>query len=217
LLGTWSRGAWLALLGGGMAGLAVGARLAAPVPWRRRGRAVLVGGAVGGLAVAAALLIHWDAALLPGRRLLQTFSTVDWSNLTRFYSMQAAWRAFLLSPLLGVGWGQFAFHFPALVDPMGLQAMFTWPVVNNFPLAILCETGLLGAGAWAWAGGRLARRVDGAAANAPAAIRTELTLLAAANIALWVQLLTFSQYNLPHIWVGLGLLAGAACRRESAS
>ena len=40
-------------------------------------------------------------------------------------------------------------------------------------------------------------------------IRTELTLLAVANIALWVQLLTFSQYNLPHIWVGLGLLAGA--------
>jgi len=47
--------------------------------------------------------------------------------------------------------------FSALVDPTGLQSQFTWPVVNNFPLEILCETGLIGflvlvAGAACWAG-----------------------------------------------------------------
>jgi len=213
LLATWSRGAWLA---GGVAGavfLGSAWSLRLPLPWGRIGRIVVIGTVgIGGLS-ALAVLAGYDELLFPWRRLTQSFSLLDWSNLTRFYSMQAAWRAFVLSPLVGIGWGQFAYHFAALVDPMGLQSMFTWPVVNNFPLAILCETGLLGFGGFLWlvaaivvATGRHLRHSDGRG-------RLEVLLLLAAVVGVWTQLLTFSQYNLPHIWAGVGLLVGHL-RRE---
>ncbi|PID80308.1 hypothetical protein CSB20_07850 [bacterium DOLZORAL124_64_63] len=139
-------------------------------------------------------------------RLLAAFNAQDWSNLTRLYSMQAAWRAFQLSPWVGVGWGQYPFHFPLLVDPMGLQSQFTWPVVNNYPLKILCETGLAGLLTFLGLGVHLVRRVlftprgRGVPRNA---------VVGAALLGLWgagVQLCTFSQYNLPHLWFVLGVL-----------
>lgn len=206
LLMTWSRGAWLAAAG-------QGALLAwwAGRSWRGRARRpVAVAGALGVLSLLAFFLFS-DLAVfqLPRDRLLQTCSTRDWSNLTRFYSMQAGWRAFLLSPLVGVGWGQFSFHFPLLVDPLGLQSQFTWPVVNNFFLKVLCETGLVGFGVMAGllaglvrAGRRSARR-GGAAGR-----RSRAGLVALAGVGL--QLLTFSQYNLPHMWLAAGLLLAAA-------
>jgi O-antigen ligase len=159
----------------------------------------------------------WDGLLYPYRRLAQTFSAQDWSNLTRLYSMQAAWRAFLLSPLVGVGWGQFAWHFPLLVDPMGLQSQFTWPVVNNFPLQVLCETGLLGFAVFAgWTLG-LVRGLFLRSNTGYGISRThegdwQLKVPLAVLLALmgvWVQLLTFSQYNLPHIWIPVGLALAA--------
>ena len=37
-----------------------------------------------------------------------------------------------------------------------------------------------------------------------------------ATCAVWLQLLTFSQYNLPHIWVAPGLLLAALADRSGA-
>ena len=143
LLLTWSRGAVLAgLRGARRPGWGCGAGRA----WacRSAGSRPVTVVAVAATAVVAALIAGGEAWLYPLRRLAQSLDRGDWSNLTRLYSMQAAWRAFLLSPVVGVGWGQFAFHFPLLVDPLGLQSQFTWPVVNNVPLLVLCETGCLG-------------------------------------------------------------------------
>lgn len=215
LLGlTWSRGAWLAAAGAGGVALALARRAGARLRPSRRALAVALGGA--GLAIALAAWLRPAPLLLPGQRLLQSFDTGDWSNLTRLYSMQAAWRAFALSPLLGIGWGQFAFHFPALVDPQGLQSQFDWPVVNSYPLQVLCETGLVGGSVFAAAAFLLARRVWAAAALGKHAGRRlgpggrrRLVASAAAVAGVWGQLLTFSQYNLPHIWVALGLLMAA--------
>lgn len=214
LLGaTWSRGAWLAAVAGMGLGLVAAARtgLLGRHSWSRRwwwgvGAAVLVGLIWGG-----------PGPVSPWQRLVQTFSTQDWSNLTRLYSMQAAWRAFLLSPVVGIGWGQFAFHFAALVDPMGLQSMFTWPVVNNFPLEILCETGLLGGLGLLWLAYRLIWLIRRRLVRAPVPVRTAVLLLSVGVGAVWLQLLTFSQYNLPHIWVALGLLVGALLAPERGS
>jgi hypothetical protein len=218
LLLTWSRGAWL----GAGAALAVaawwGRDVVAPAPGRRWRRwrwplAFIVG--LAGLALLAAAA-GWEEAGLPLRRLAQSFSQHDWSNLTRLYSLQAAWRAWLLSPVVGIGWGQFGWHFPALVDPTGLQAMFTWPVVANFPLLVLCETGLAGAAALAWASGGLARGVARARRRLPAAERRRLGACAMAAAGIAVQTLTFSQYNLAHAWVALGLLATALLEARGA-
>ena len=209
LLLTWSRGAWLAGLAAGLlaallrrrasaAGSAGGRR-----PWR-------LWAAVATVVVALSVLLGPERLLLPVERLAQSFSGRDWSNLTRLYSMQAAWRAFTLSPLVGVGWGQFAWHFPLLVDTAGLQSQFQWPVVNNFPLQILCETGIVGFTVFAavtLALGRATWRALTAPGDPQRARRVRAA--AVATCAVWLQLLTFSQYNLPHIWVAPGLLLAA--------
>jgi O-antigen ligase len=221
LFGTWSRGAWLGLAGS----LAVALILLACT--RRGSGGILPGqhylfrilagtGAALVLLTGAAWLMDWETLLLPLERLGQAFSRHDWSNLTRIYSMQAGWRAFLLSPVVGVGWGQFGFHFPALVDPLGLQSQFTWPVVNNFPLLVLCETGLIGflvfigllTGLWRGVVRCLIRTdfMDR---------RWRLVAVGAAFAGVWLQLLTFSQYNLPHIWVVLGLVLAATAENQT--
>ncbi len=205
---TWSRGAWLAGAAAGALFLLVAACSRIPFPWRRLRQIALAVALAGVVITAAGTLTGRPEIWLPWQRLQQTFSTVDWSNLTRLYSMQAAWRGFLLSPVVGLGWGQFGFHFPMLVDPMGLQSMFSWPVVNNFPLAILCETGLLGFGAFLHMGFRMNRNVWLKIRDTEAGGAAHLLVLAAAVSGVWLQLLTFSQYNLPHIWLAVGLLTG---------
>jgi O-antigen ligase len=213
LLLTWSRGAVLAGLVGAGVWLGLRRRAGLGVPIGRL--ALLTTAAVGTAAIVAALIAGGDAWTYPLRRLAQALDGGDWSNLTRLYSMQAAWRAFLLSPVVGVGWGQFAFHFPLLVDPLGLQSQFTWPVVNNVPLLILCETGILGLGAAGWLSWRLVRRTWAQLAQGEPAARARLALTAAVTVAIAVQLLTFSQFNLPHIWVAPGLWLAALRESET--
>jgi hypothetical protein len=213
LLFTWSRGALLAALAGLCAWFVLRRRAGLRMPV---GRVVaVVAAALATTAALAALTAGSEALLYPLRRLAQSLDGGDWSNLTRLYSMQAAWRAFLLSPLVGVGWGQFAFHFPLLVDPLGLQSQFTWPVVNNVPLLVLCETGLLGFAALALVSWRLVRTTWRRLAGADPSRRALLAMTAAATIAVAVQLLTFSQYNLPHIWVAPGLWLAALRESET--
>ncbi len=206
LILTWSRGAWLAAVGGvGVAGLvavAGGYRLRRP-SWAA---VVAVGAGLG----AAALLLGPERMLLPAERLQQAFSSQDWSNLTRLYSMQAGWRAFLLSPVVGIGWGQFGWHFAVLVDAAGLQSQFQWPVVNSFPLQVLCETGAAGLAVLLAIAASMGTAVlRGIREGADTAAVRRLGLVAAGTAAVWLQLLTFSQYNLPHIWLAPGLLLAA--------
>lgn len=204
LLATWSRGAWLGAVGAA----AIGAVLVWRTGRRPARRTVLYGAmAAAGAAGLLALLAGPESLLLPLDRLRQSLVREDWSNLTRLHSMTAAWRAFLLSPWVGVGWGQFGYHFPLLTDPEGLQSQFDWPVVNNLPLKILAETGLVGFGVFAASAAALGRRVLRACRPGG----DVWTAAAAAAVAgVWIQLLSFSQYNLPHIWVALGVLLAAA-------
>jgi O-antigen ligase len=213
LLLTWSRGAVLAALVAAVVWLGLRRRAGLGLPAGRL--ALLSAAAVGATAVVAALIAGGDAWQYPLRRIAQALDGGDWSNLTRLYSMQAAWRAFLLSPVVGVGWGQFAFHFPLLVDPLGLQSQFTWPVVNNVPLLVLCETGLLGLAASGWLVWRLVRATWGRLAAGDTKERVRLAAIAAATLAIAVQLLTFSQYNLPHLWVAPGMLLAALRESET--
>jgi O-antigen ligase len=214
LLWTWARGAYLAGLFAAVVGVVLWRRAGFPFRtwiWLRWGLVSLV--LVGAL---VSLCFGLQSLLLPWQRLLQSFNTEDWSNLTRVYSMQAAWRVFLSSPILGVGWGQFAFHFPEAADPLGLQSQFAWPVVNNFPLKILCETGLVGFLVFlVWVATLASRVWDAVAAHSVRGSRLgpegrlKVVVSATAVAGVWSQLLTFSQYNLPHIWFALGLLVAA--------
>ncbi len=210
LMLTWSRGAWLAAAGAAVVAGVLWARCGLGGRWLVSGRLLVQGlGLV--LLLGLVLFLLGDPGLV-WRRLLQSFSSRDWSNLTRLYSMQAGWRAFLLSPVVGIGWGQFGWHFPALVDPLGLQSQFTWPVVNNFYLEVLSETGVLGLSALVMLLVRIGRELKASVASERGRDSWRVRLVVAvvaAFVGVWLQLLTFSQYNLPHIWLALGLLIAA--------
>jgi O-antigen ligase len=212
---TWSRGAWLGFMGQllllGLVFLVAKIKRRvknSEIKKQRKTRFIPAG-------LAGLILLLAAGDTLGGgfilHRLLATFNNQDWSNLTRLYSMKAAWMAFLESPVVGIGWGQFAFHFPLLVDPMGLQSQFSWPVVNNFPLQILCETGLIGFAVFSGAG-LLLLRMSCRVLNRNPGMSPMGLMVVPAMISVWgvwVQLMSFSQYNLPHIWIGLGLLIAA--------
>jgi hypothetical protein len=215
LVGTWSRSAWLAAVVALLVAVILARRAA--LGWSVRRVLLLVGGGVLAASVMVAVVAGPGSLLLPLERLRQLGDTADWSNLTRLYSVQAAWRAFLASPLVGVGWGQYPYHFYALVDLPGLQSQFTWPVVNSLPLKILCETGLVGGGVLLTAVVVAARRCWRALGrHGDPAIRRRLLAGAVAVVAIAAQLAMFSQYNLAHLGLigGLGLAALAEARRR---
>lgn len=205
---TWARSAWV----GGAAALLVW--------WLLRRRAGLGAGdrrilgpalLVGAVVLLVIVVAAGPAALLyPVQRLVQVFDQGDWSNLTRLYSWQAAWRAWWQSPLIGIGWGQFPYHFYALVDLPGLASQFSWPVVNSMPLLVLCELGLVGSAFAAAALIGLWRRTWRQLADGrPASQRARLAAVAAGCCGMGVHLCVVSQYNLPHIWVLTGLWLAA--------
>lgn len=203
LVATWSRGAWLAAIAAVLVWLALVRRTGLPGPSRRFW---LVTVTMAAAVIVAVVLVAGPGALtLPARRLMQVFDGGDWSNLTRLYGAQVAWRAFLASPVVGVGWGQFAYHFYDLVDLSGLHSQFTWPVASSLPLLLMAETGLIGLSAVV-VGLVMAARATWlqlVVADPDRAWPLIATTTAAAAMA--VQLLIFSQYNLPHLWIGLGL------------
>ncbi len=205
---TWSRGAWLAAAGGLFVWWILRRRAGLSGPSRR---VVLTTAGLGiGVAALVAAVMGAETLLLPIRRIVQTFDQGDWSNLTRVYSLQAGWRCFLESPLVGVGWGQFPYHFYALVDLPGLESQFTWPVVNCMPLLVLCETGLLGFAVLSAAVVAVCRNTWRALSRANDPLRAaRLAALAAGSCGLGLHLLIFSQYNLPHLWVVPGLWLAA--------
>lgn len=58
---------------------------------------------------------------------------------------RAAWWMFLQAPVMGVGWGQFAWHDFEFRALFGTQFLLPAQNAHNLPLHFLAETGLLGA------------------------------------------------------------------------
>jgi O-antigen ligase len=208
LVGTFSRGAWLGAAATGIL-LALGVLrggLGRPHP-----RTVVFVGLPGlvllGLGVALLTgLAPWELPGLVLDRLTQSTAGHDMSNLTRFWAWEAAGRMFVDHPLAGVGWGAFGLHFYA-VAPAGAEAAhFGWPVTNNLPLMVLAESGSIGLGLWVWA------LLPALRALGPGRFSKTSYVLAAASAGVLVQSLTFSQWNLPHLWL---LLAFSTAMRNN--
>jgi O-antigen ligase len=92
-----------------------------------------------------------ERAAVSGQRLLDLATTT--SVRSQFWG--EAWHAFLAAPLLGVGWGQFAWHHFDSALNAGTQPFVLTQNAHNLMLHLLAETGLCGAmiaaggiGAW---------------------------------------------------------------------
>lgn len=208
LVMTFSRGAWAGAFVVGLL-VAVGmARRILPAPPPRASIAVGLGALAVGF-VAAPVLTGNGLLELPGlvvQRVGQSFAGHDMSNLTRFWSWRVAWDLFVENPVQGVGWGGFGFWYFERAGAVGSAAHFGWPMVNNLPLQVLAELGAAGFLLWAAV---LAPGLRALVTSRPA---PEAFLLSCAVVGTLVHLLTFSQWDLPHLWILCGAAVGAGSR-----
>jgi O-antigen ligase len=206
LMGTWSRGAWL---GGLTVVLGIGFLWA-------RGRFGSVSrtpvfAATGAAALAGVIAFSvvlqvppWELPSLLAQRVGQSLAGHDMSNMTRIWAWKAAIDLFREAPFAGQGWGSYGFLFFRHASDAASGAHFGWPVPNNLALLLLAESGLLGLVLWVatlWPALRALRDSAGPLAS---------VVVACASLGVLVHLATFSQWNLPHLWVLYGAGLGMA-------
>jgi O-antigen ligase len=209
LLLTFSRGVYLGLvlllclLGLGMA------RGLLPRPSKRVGIPVAISLVVGTFALSAFFTGQGIFALprLLVARMEQSFARHDLSNLTRLSSWRAALSLFAQHPFFGVGWSGFGFWFYRVLGNSGSTAVFGWPVTNSFPLRVLAETGLVGAVLWGSVLMRPLSPLRALLGGRRAGVSAASFVLASCMAAMLLQMLTFSQMNLPHLWLTGGVAA----------
>ncbi|MFH1171449.1 MAG: O-antigen ligase family protein, partial [bacterium] len=127
------------------------------------------------------------------------------SYTERIETIETAKQAFWTSPMVGIGPGSFGpFTAPSPVE----QPQDGWRIVNNEPLELLAETGLLGLLAIGIAFFILIARSIKALwrCNADDPLRYVLLGLLGALIGVIIQYQTFSILYIMHIWVFVGLL-----------
>lgn len=209
---------WLTVSRGAMVALGILGALAAVVGlWRRRwanvGRlaaamVVSMGLAVGIIYLGSQYVVQLKTAKT--NQALQNFSkqstniSTGESSTGRARTRNLALKAFATHPVLGIGPGNFG-AYAAREMPRHFSG--TSAIVNNEPLELLAETGLVG----------LASLVVFVAGLLWAAVRMVKTKLIeyvmAYGLVLFVsgtalQYQTFSTLYITHIWVAVGLLAG---------
>lgn len=210
LFATWSRGVWLGAAA--TAGLLSFAWFRGCFGEVSRARGVVVitcAGAAGLLGISVVLQVTpWELPSLLLDRLAQSTAGHDMSNMTRVWAWRAAAEMFLDAPFTGQGWGSFGFLFYDYAPGAASGAHFGWPVPNNLALLLLAETGLVGLVLWVAALVPSLRPL-GDRERGPAAL-----VGACAIAGVLVHFATFSQWNLPHVWLLFGLGLGLARHRR---
>jgi len=133
-----------------------------------------------------------------------------WSTKTRLITYDQAVDAFLAHPFLGVGYENFNFHsgnkfYPGLVD-----FNFNWTEVNNYPLKILAELGIIGfiVGAFFYAKILVLGAKSIKAASDPF-LQAVLVGSFATLIAVSAILLFSSSIIMPYLWIFAGIFVAA--------
>lgn len=205
LILTTSRGAFL-----GFAALLVLFLLVLCKKWRQLlvGRTLLALGIGIGVGLLMLQAADWHAQRSVERGTSSSFQHAFGGDgfesggaVMRFATFREAARIFSDQPIQGVGYGMFG-----TVSNEGKDEITVNPIVNNLPLEILSETGLLGLMLSLWV---LAVVV----VTARQAMRTSYwygLAVSSALLAILVQYQFLSTLYIIHVWVALGMLAAVA-------
>ena len=90
--------------------------------------------------------LPWFTAPVPAITSIQRIFDLASGSSIRLELWQEAWHIFLKSPILGAGWGQFAwqhFEYGVLLKSFGLSGLYN--NAHNVVMQLLVETGLVGA------------------------------------------------------------------------
>ena len=194
---------------GGYAGLAVALVIILAAHWKQvlhPGRLLGLGALVVIVGVLASQLLSSGTNGLSARlftdHVRNLFTGASYEE--RVQTFDVALRAVRERPWLGVGPGQYGPY--ASINPSH-EPKDGWKIVNNLPLELLAETGIIGFGAILVAWGMLIVRSVRAIRRAPTPLTRALIVGAlAAFIGTLVQYQTFSIIYIMHVWVGIGLL-----------
>jgi O-antigen ligase len=119
------------------------------------------------------------------------YSEADLSIIQRFDSLSDGWNAFLLAPVLGLGWGGFKQY--ALVNNLD------YPIIFNYYLQVAVDSGLLGLVT-------LLLFLISLVAN----VQREARIVLGVIFVAW---LSAPAYNLAYVWFLFGVLLAAQCRQ----
>ena len=209
---TSSRGGWLGL---GLTAIVLG--------WLERGRLrdrkpMLRGVAIGLSALALGVLLLGRFFSPTGQTVPEIFFQ-HVTNITggaayddRAQTISAAFEAWHRHPWIGVGFGGYG----PFVSPFAYAAPAAgWPIVNNEPLELLAETGLIGLATFViflwtlFAEALRARKRDDGKDDVRSAVRSACL---AALCGMLAQYQTFSTLYIMHVWFTIGLLLAASRR-----
>lgn len=130
-----------------------------------------------------------------------------WSTKVRLWSMQHALEAFEQHPLLGIGYSNYAFYSGFKVYKGLYSTPINFPEVNNYPLKILVETGLIGFIVFIWLVIAILRGAFSEIAHEKDGERKAFTTgYLLSFIAVSAQLMFFSYVTTAYIWVMLAMM-----------
>ncbi len=153
------------------------------------------------------LIAHWEK---------KDWATPEqWSAFCRVNDIIAGWRMFLAHPFLGVGWGNYIFHYsrydPRLAEWDWLDERPVSVTVNNLPIKVLSETGSVGFMIFVGIIGTFIFTIAKVIRRQASEWRAPLVGYLAAFIGLMVCYQFFSTFYFSFVWVMLGM--GMAARR----
>ena len=131
----------------------------------------------------------------------------------RLQTFNSGFEAFRLHPFLGVGIGGYG---PFVASISHLKPDAGWAIVNNEPIELLAETGLIGLALFiAFLFAAFRAGTQGSDPSDPTVEAVRIACVAAL-VGMIVQYQTFSTLYVMHIWFTIGLMLAAAGRNKNA-
>lgn len=130
-----------------------------------------------------------------------------WSVRLRLLAIHYAWEGFKEHPLIGVGYSNYGFYSGSKVyEGLNIISM-NFPEVNNYPLKVLAETGLIGFIIFIWLFTKIIKSAISVIVheknNTKKALATGYLF---SFIAISVQLMFFSYITMAYFWVMLAMM-----------
>lgn len=158
--------------------------------------------------ISAPFKFLFDNTLKPIMDAIDPSANQFWSSRIRIWSMQYAWEGFKQHPILGVGYSNYLFYSGFKVyEGIFEYCAMNFPEVNNYPLKILAEMGLVGFIIFVWLFIKTIRSaVTAMKCEKDEAKKAMITGYLLAFIAVSAQLLFYSYITLAYIWVMLAMM-----------
>ena len=130
-----------------------------------------------------------------------------WSSRIRIWTIQYAWEGFKEHPLLGIGYSNYIFYSGYRFYPEVYGTAMNFPEVNNYPMKVLSEMGIIGFIVLLWLFVKIIRStVSSIKSEKNRSTQTIMISFLISFIALSSQMLFYSYITLAYLWFMLAMM-----------